>query len=51
VPAIALPSGVAASGLPLGIQLVAAPWRDAELLQTARWVEDLLAFRDEPPLP
>jgi amidase len=49
VPAIALPSGLAPSGLPLGVQLVAAPWRDAPLVATARWVEDLLAFRDEPP--
>lgn len=50
VPAVALPSGLAVNGLPLGVQLVTAPWREAELLATARWVEDLLAFRDEPPL-
>jgi amidase len=48
LPAIALPSGVAANGLPLGIQLVAAPWREAELLATAGWVEQLLAFDGVP---
>jgi len=50
VPAIALPSGIAASGLPLGVQLVAAPWKEAELLATAHWLEQLLAFHGEPPL-
>ncbi len=49
VPAIALPSGLASNHLPLAVQLAAAPWREAELLATARWVEALLAFRDEPP--
>ena len=48
VPAIALPSGVAADGLPLSVQLVAAPWNEAELLRTARWVEALLDWRSEP---
>jgi len=48
VPAIALPSGLAADGLPLGIQLVGAPWREADLLRAARWVEARLDFRSEP---
>jgi Asp-tRNA(Asn)/Glu-tRNA(Gln) amidotransferase A subunit family amidase len=48
VPAIALPSGVAAEGMPLSVQLVAAPWREAELLRAARWVEALLDWRSEP---
>lgn len=50
VPSIAVPSGLAASGLPLSVQLVAGAWREAELLATAKWVESLLAFRGEPAL-
>jgi Asp-tRNA(Asn)/Glu-tRNA(Gln) amidotransferase A subunit family amidase len=48
VPAIALPSGIAADGMPLSVQLVAAPWREAELVRAARWVETLLDWRSEP---
>jgi Asp-tRNA(Asn)/Glu-tRNA(Gln) amidotransferase A subunit family amidase len=51
VPAIALQSGVSAAGLPLGIQLVGAPWQEAALLVTARWIEGVLAFQAAPPLP
>ncbi len=50
VPAVALPSGLAASGLPLGIQIVGTPWREGPLLATARWMERLLAFEATPPL-
>ncbi len=50
LPAIALPSGLADDGLPLGVQLVGAPWQEAGLLETALWVERLLAFRHEPAL-
>ena len=48
VPAIALPSGIASSGLPLGVQLSAGPWQEPTLLATAQWVERVLAFRGEP---
>jgi Asp-tRNA(Asn)/Glu-tRNA(Gln) amidotransferase A subunit family amidase len=48
VPAIALPSGIASSGLPLGVQLSAGPWQEAPLLAAARWIEGVLAFRGEP---
>jgi len=48
VPAIALPSGVAADGLPQSVQLVAAPWREATLLRAARFVEPVLAFGSQP---
>jgi Asp-tRNA(Asn)/Glu-tRNA(Gln) amidotransferase A subunit family amidase len=50
MPAIALPSGLAAHGLPWSVQLVGAPWQEAALLATARWLEALLAFGGEPPL-
>jgi Asp-tRNA(Asn)/Glu-tRNA(Gln) amidotransferase A subunit family amidase len=38
-PAIAIPTGLGPSGLPLGLQLVAAPGDDDRLLRAAAWVE------------
>ena len=43
-PAISLPCGMTASGLPVGLQLVGRPQGDAELLGQARLVEEALAF-------
>lgn len=42
-PAITLPAGTGPSGLPLGLQICAAPGRDRALMQAATWVE--LALR------
>jgi Asp-tRNA(Asn)/Glu-tRNA(Gln) amidotransferase A subunit family amidase len=42
VPAITLPFGHGPRGLPLGIQLIAAPGRDDELLAFAQFVEAVL---------
>jgi aspartyl-tRNA(Asn)/glutamyl-tRNA(Gln) amidotransferase subunit A len=42
-PAIAMPCGRTA-GLPIGMQLVGGPWRDAELLGAAAALEDELAL-------
>ena len=47
-PAIALPSGLAADGLPLAIQLAAAD--EPRLLTTAAWCEAVLDFSNIPPL-
>src|SRR2546422_2566962 len=44
VPAISLPSGIAASGLPHAIQLVQAARGSARLLGVAAWCERVLAF-------
>ena len=44
VPAISLPSGIAASGLPHAIQLVQAASESARLLGVAAWCERVLAF-------
>lgn len=48
-PAIALPSGLASSGLPLSIQLAGPVGADARLLETARWCETRLGFTAAPP--
>jgi Asp-tRNA(Asn)/Glu-tRNA(Gln) amidotransferase A subunit family amidase len=49
-PAISLPSGVAASGLPTAVQLTAAAGRDAQLFPIAAWCEQILAFAAAPAL-
>jgi Asp-tRNA(Asn)/Glu-tRNA(Gln) amidotransferase A subunit family amidase len=38
-PAISVPAGVGAEGLPFGLQLVGKPWDEATVLQAARVVE------------
>ena len=49
-PAISLPSGLAASGLPYAVQLVAAPQRHEILLHFAAWCEQVLGFTAGPRL-
>ncbi len=51
-PAISLPlHHDEASGLPVGVQLVAAPWREDLLLQVSRTLEQALPWADRrPPL-
>lgn len=48
-PSVSLPSGTTESGLPLGVQLVAARWSDRRLLHVARWCEATLDCRTRPP--
>ncbi|MGH7266492.1 MAG: amidase [Candidatus Rokuibacteriota bacterium] len=48
-PQIALPTGLAPDGLPLGLQLVGAPNTEARLVATARWIEARIGFREAPP--
>ena len=50
LPAITLPSGLAQSGLPLGIQLAAAPFTETRLLAAARWCEQVLDVQLSPPV-
>ncbi len=50
IPTISIPSGLAQSGMPLGIQLAAAPFADARLLAAARWCESVLDVHLSPPL-
>ena len=50
LPAISLPSGLADSGLPLGIQLVASPFSESRLLAAARWCEEVMGVQLKPPV-
>ncbi len=49
-PAVTLPSGLAANGLPLGVQLIAAPFAEESLLSAAAWCERTLTFQAAPPV-
>ena len=49
LPAITIPTGLHSSGLPLGIQLAAAPFADGRLLAAARWCETTLGVTLVPP--
>jgi Asp-tRNA(Asn)/Glu-tRNA(Gln) amidotransferase A subunit family amidase len=48
-PCLSLPAGLGPLGLPVGVQLIGARGRDAELLRDAQWVADALGI--ENPLP
>jgi Asp-tRNA(Asn)/Glu-tRNA(Gln) amidotransferase A subunit family amidase len=49
MPAITLPTGME-GGLPVAVQLVAAPWTEARLLAAAAWCERVIGFSGGPPL-
>jgi amidase len=49
-PALSLPCGFTASGLPVGLQMVAKPGAEAELLAGAKVLEDVLGVRDTTPI-
>ena len=48
VPTVSLPTGLAPDGLPLGTQLIGAPFGEARLLGAARWAEAAMAFQATP---
>ena len=50
LPVITIPSGMAASGLPFGIQLASAPFSEPRLLAAARWCEKVLGVKLSPPI-
>jgi aspartyl-tRNA(Asn)/glutamyl-tRNA(Gln) amidotransferase subunit A len=44
LPTVSLPAGWSEDGMPLAIQLVGAPWTEADLFAAAAWCEDALPF-------
>jgi Asp-tRNA(Asn)/Glu-tRNA(Gln) amidotransferase A subunit family amidase len=48
-PAVTIPSGLSAQGLPFGLQLAGPAGADDALLAAAGWCEGVLAFRSAPP--
>jgi len=48
LPGIALPTGLDARGLPLGLQLIGQPWGEADLLNTAHVLESAAGFVSKP---
>jgi aspartyl-tRNA(Asn)/glutamyl-tRNA(Gln) amidotransferase subunit A len=50
LPSVTVPCALAASGLPLGIQLVSGPFTEAPLLSAAAWCEDVLGRASAPSL-
>ena len=49
-PALSLPCGFTASGLPVGLQMVAPPRGEAQLLAGAKALEDILGVRGSTPI-
>jgi amidase len=49
-PALSLPCGFTASGLPVGLQMVAPPRGEAQLLTGAKVLEDVLGVRGTTPI-
>ena len=48
LPGIAVPAGLDASGLPLGLQLIGRPWEEGDLLNTAYALENAAGFVAKP---
>jgi amidase len=49
-PALSLPCGFTASGLPVGLQIVGPPRGEAQLLGQAKVLEDILGLRGSTPI-
>ena len=48
LPAIAVPAGIDAQGLPLALQLIGRPWEEGDLLNTAHVIERAAGFVSKP---
>jgi len=47
-PAMSIPTGLDADGLPFGMQMAAQPYCEERLLDVAAWCERVLAFTEKP---
>ena len=50
LPSITIPSGLAESGLPFGLQIISGPFQEERLLAAARWCERVLDVPLTPPI-
>jgi aspartyl-tRNA(Asn)/glutamyl-tRNA(Gln) amidotransferase subunit A len=48
LPGVAIPAGLDAQGLPLGLQLIGRPWEEGDLLNTAYALEQAVGFVAKP---
>ncbi|TVP71436.1 MAG: Asp-tRNA(Asn)/Glu-tRNA(Gln) amidotransferase subunit GatA [Rhodobacteraceae bacterium] len=48
LPGVAVPAGLDAKGLPLGLQLIGRPWEEGALLNTAQVLETAAGFVSKP---
>ena len=48
LPGVAVPTGLDAQGLPLGLQLIGRPWEEGDLLNTAYALEQAAGFVAKP---
>ncbi|WP_127560570.1 Asp-tRNA(Asn)/Glu-tRNA(Gln) amidotransferase subunit GatA [Nioella ostreopsis] len=48
LPGVAVPTGLDAQGLPLGLQLIGRPWEEGDLLNTAYALENAAGFVAKP---
>jgi aspartyl-tRNA(Asn)/glutamyl-tRNA(Gln) amidotransferase subunit A len=51
IPAISVPCGFTEDGLPIGLQLAAAPWREDVVLQVAHAYEQATEWHKKRPEP
>ena len=49
IPTISIPCGFTKDGMPIGLQLAAAPWRGIVLLQAAQAYEQATEWHKERP--
>ncbi len=50
LPAISIPAGLTAAGLPIGFQIVASPFQDYKVLGVAAALEAIIGFNVTPPV-
>ncbi|MFD1913913.1 Asp-tRNA(Asn)/Glu-tRNA(Gln) amidotransferase subunit GatA [Halodurantibacterium flavum] len=48
LPGVAVPAGLDAQGLPLGLQLIGRPWEEGDLLNVAHVIEEAAGFVHKP---